>query len=133
LVRTLVLIKPEAIKRKLIGRIITRFEERGIMVVSMKMLKMNKTLAAKHYEEHKGRDYYEPLLEYMMSGPVIAMVLEANDVIGIVRKMAGSTDPAQADPGTIRGDFGLIKPCNIIHASDSNKSAKREIELFFPK
>lgn len=125
------MLKPDAIQRRLVGKIISRFEERGLKIVAMKMLKIDKNLAEKHYAEHFGREFYESLLEYVTSGPVVAMVIEGQDVVEIVRTMMGRTDPKKSSPGTIRGDFALDISRNVVHGSDSKESAKREISIFF--
>ncbi|MCQ6253937.1 nucleoside-diphosphate kinase [Methanocaldococcus sp.] len=129
--RTFVAIKPDAVKRKLIGKIIERFENKGFEIVAMKMIKLNKELAEKYYEEHKGKEFYERLINFMTSGRIVVMVIEGENAISVVRKMIGKTNPSEAEPGTIRGDFALSTPDNVIHASDSKKSAEREIKLFF--
>ncbi len=129
--RTLVLLKPETLQRGIVGEVISRFERRGLKIVALKMLWMDRDLAERHYAAHKGKDFYEPLIEYITSSPLIAMVLEGDEAIEVVRNMAGSTDCREAEPGTIRGDFGLSTQKNIVHASDSSESAEREIALFF--
>ncbi|WP_423793094.1 nucleoside-diphosphate kinase [Methanocaldococcus indicus] len=129
--RTFVVLKPDAVRRKLIGKIIERFENKGLEIVEMKMLKIDRELAEKYYGEHKGKDFYENLINFITSGRVVAMVVEGENAISVVRKMIGKTNPAEAEPGTIRGDFGLKLPENVIHASDSKESAEREIKLFF--
>ncbi|HIQ32893.1 MAG TPA: nucleoside-diphosphate kinase [Methanothermococcus okinawensis] len=129
--RTFVMLKPDAVKRKLIGRIIQRFEDKGLEIVEMKMLKMSRELAEKLYEEHRGKDFFEKLINFITSGRVVAMVIEGEEAISVVRKMVGKTNPLEADMGTIRGDFGYSTPDNLVHASDSRESARREIELFF--
>ncbi len=129
--QTLVLIKPDGVERKLIGRIIKRFEDRNFNIIKLKMLKIDKKLAEKHYEEHNGKEYFERIVNCMVSGPIVAMIIEGEGVIKAVRKMIGATNPLDAEPGTIRGDYGYTTPGNLIHASDSEESAKREISLFF--
>ena len=129
--QTLIIFKPDAVQRGLVGEILARFEKRGIKVAGLKMIRMDKELAEKHYAEHKGKGFFPGLIGYITSSPVIVGVLQADNVIGIVRKMTGATNPVDADPGTIRDDYALHTSLNIIHASDSLKSAKREIELFF--
>jgi nucleoside-diphosphate kinase len=131
--RTFVMLKPDAVKRKLIGRIIQRFEDKGLEIVEMKMLTLSKEMAEEFYKMHKGREFYERLIKFMTSGRIVAMVVEGENAISIVRKMIGKTNPVEAEPGTIRGDFALSTPNNIIHASDSKESAEREIKLFFGK
>ena len=125
------MLKPDAVKRKLIGRIIQRFEDKGLEIVEMKMLTLSKEMAEEFYKMHKGREFYERLIKFMTSGRIVAMVVEGENAISIVRKMIGKTNPVEAEPGTIRGDFALSTPNNIIHASDSKESAEREIKLFF--
>ncbi|HDP97373.1 MAG TPA: nucleoside-diphosphate kinase [Euryarchaeota archaeon] len=129
--RTFVMIKPDGVKRGLAGEIVSRFESRGIKICAMKMMRIQKELAERHYAEHKGKSFFDPLLGYITSGPVICMVLEGDNVISIARTMMGRTNPQDADPGTIRGDLAMQTGRNIIHGSDSSESAKREIELFF--
>ena len=129
--RTFVMLKPGAIQRSLIGAIISRFEKHGLKIISMKMMQVTKELAEKHYAEHKGKPFYNELVGYITSGPVVAIVLEGPNAISMVRNMMGKTDPLESAPGTIRGDYGLFTGKNIVHGSDSSKSAKREIGLFF--
>ncbi len=130
--RTLVLIKPDGVERGLIGEIVSRFERKGLKVTAMKMLKMSRRLAEEHYAEHIGKPFYEKLVNFMTSGPIVAMVLEGREAVSVVRKLAGATDPAEALPGTIRGDFSVLEPANTVHASDSTESAEKEIKRFFP-
>ena len=129
--RTFVILKPGCIQRGLIGRIISRFENRGLKIIAMKMIHVSTELAEKHYAEHKGKPFYEELVRYITSGPAVAMVLEGPHSISVVRNMMGKTDPLESAPGTIRGDYGLFTGKNIVHGSDSATSAKREIDLFF--
>lgn len=133
--QTLVLIKPDGVKRNLIGEIIRRCEAKGYSVAALKMLHPSRELLAKHYEEHQGKPFYEPLLEFMSSGPVVAIRLEGNRVIEGFRSLAGVTDPTIASPGTIRGDlsrdWGTKVVQNLVHGSDSVESAAREISLWF--
>jgi nucleoside-diphosphate kinase len=129
--RTFVMIKPDGVRRGLIGEIISRFERRGMKIVAMKMVKMDRALAERLYEEHKGKSFFEELISYVTSGPVVAMVIEADEAVSVVRKMIGATDPKEALPGTIRGDYALSKAENVIHASDSPEKASREISIFF--
>ena len=131
--RTLMLIKPDAVRRGLIGKIITRFEDRGIKIVEMRMLLMTSEMAKEHYAEHADKDFYGDVVAFMMSGPILAIVFEAEDIVRIVRDMAGATDSSKAEHGTIRGDFGLSCRQNVVHASDSVQSAEREIKIFFPE
>jgi nucleoside-diphosphate kinase len=129
--RTFAMIKPGVLQRRIFGEVITRLEQKGFNIIAMKMLYITKELAETHYGEHKGKPFYEPLLEYMTSGTSVAMVLERENAIATLRQIAGATNPDEATPGTIRGDYAVITRRNIIHASDSPESAKREIELFF--
>ncbi len=129
--RTFALLKPDAIQRGLAGRILSRFEERGLKVVGLKLMRVPRPLAESYYAEHKGKPFYEPLMAYITSGPVIAMALEGDGAVALVRKMMGKTNSAEAEPGTIRGDYALTIGRNVIHGSDSLESAKREIGFFF--
>jgi nucleoside-diphosphate kinase len=129
--RTLVILKPNAVQRGFIGEVISRFEKRGLAVVALKMMAIGRELAERHYEEHRGKPFYEGLLAFITSAPSVVMVLEGLNAVDVVRRMCGSTDPRQADPGTIRGDLGLQTERNVIHASDSPQSAERETRLFF--
>jgi len=129
--RTFVMIKPDGVQRSLIGKVIARFEEKGLKVIGLKMIHVSKDLAARHYAEHVGKKFYEELVRYITSGPVVTMVLTGRNAVGVVRTIVGSTNPTEAAPGTLRGDFGMEIGRNIIHASDSNESAVREISLFF--
>jgi nucleoside-diphosphate kinase len=131
--RTLVLIKPDAVRRKLIGEIISRIERRNFNIVAMKMLTPSRELAENHYKVHKGKDFFEPTVEFLCSGPLVAMVVEGENSIQIMRKMIGSTDPCDSAPGTIRGDFTISTRENLIHGSDSRQSADYEISLWFPE
>ncbi len=127
------MIKPDGVKRGLIGEIISRFEKRGLKIVSLKMVKMSRDIAEKLYDEHKGKSFFEELVNYVTSGPVVCMVIEGDDVVQVIRRMIGNTDPKEAPPGTIRGDYALSKSENVIHASDSIEKAQREMSLFFDK
>lgn len=129
--RTFVMIKPDGVQRRLMGKIIERLESSGLKIVAMKFIKASKELAEKHYEIHKNKPFYEGLIKYITSGPVLAMIIEGEDVISIVRKMVGETDPKKALPGTIRGDFAQHIGRNIIHASDGKETAEKEINLWF--
>ena len=129
--RTYVMVKPDGVQRNLVGEIIARFEKRGIKIAALKMLRISRELAEKHYGEHKGKPFFEPLVDFITSGPVVAMVLEGKDVVGTVRDMMGATNPLKAVPGTIRGTFGMDVGRNVVHGSDSPESAAREIGLFF--
>jgi nucleoside-diphosphate kinase len=125
------MLKPGSIQRSIVGRIIARFEDRGLKIIALKMLHVSQELAEKHYGEHKGKPFYNDLVSYIISGPVVAMVLEGPHAISVVRTMMGKTDPLKSDPGTVRGDFGLFTGKNIVHGSDSAPSAEREIANFF--
>jgi nucleoside-diphosphate kinase len=133
--RTLVLVKPDGVRRALVGEVISRIERKGYAVTALKMVTPTRELLAKHYVEHEGKPFYEPLLEFMLSGPVVALVAEGNRVIEGFRKLAGTTDPTVAEPGTIRGDLardqGTKVVQNIVHGSDSIESANREIGIWF--
>ncbi|MEV0776910.1 nucleoside-diphosphate kinase [Streptomyces sp. NPDC050433] len=132
--RTLVLLKPDAVRRALVGEIIGRIERKaGWSITALELRTLDESTLEQHYGEHKGRPFYEPLIEFMASGPVVAMVVEGERVIEGVRTLAGPTDPIAAAPGSIRGDFGTIVRENLIHASDSEESAIRELKLFFPE
>ena len=129
--RTLIILKPDAVQRGLMGKIVTRFEEKGLQVVGLKMVMISEELAAKHYAPHKGKPFYEGLVRFMTSSPVIVMALQGKGVIDISRKMMGATFGFKAEPGTIRGDFGVSSSFNLIHGSDSADSAKNELALWF--
>lgn len=129
--KTLVLIKPDAVQRNLIGKIILRFEEKGYKIIALKFLWMDKTKAEELYLPHKGKNFYEPLIKYMTGGPILAMVLEGYKVIETVRLMMGETNPLNAAPGSIREVFAQNIERNVIHGSDSIQSAQREIPVFF--
>jgi nucleoside-diphosphate kinase len=129
--RTLVLVKPDGVQRGLIGKIIDRFETRGLKLAGLKLIQMSDELAAQHYAVHVGKPFYESLVSYIVSGPVAAMAWEGNDVISIVRATMGITNPAAAPPGTIRGDFAVEIGRNLVHGSDSPENAEYELNLFF--
>ncbi len=129
--RTLVLIKPDGVRRRLIGEIISRFEKKGLKIKALKMLWLTREKAEEFYSVHKGKPFFESLIEFMTSGPIIAMVLEGDKAISVVRLMIGPTDGREAPPGTIRGDYALSKSENVVHASDSPESAEREIRVIF--
>jgi nucleoside-diphosphate kinase len=129
--RTLVLIKPDAVNRQLCGKIISRFEEKGLKLVAIKMLHMDETLGRKHYAAHVEKAFFPELLQYMTSSPIIAAVLEGEGAVEKVRKIMGATNPAKAEPGTIRRDFALDMTRNSVHGSDSPETAASEIKLFF--
>ena len=130
--QTLVLCKPDAVERSLVGEIISRFEKKGLKIVALRMLVIGPDLAEKHYAEHVGKPFYDDLVDFIGRSPAVAMVIEGpEDTWEIVRKMMGATNAAQAEPGTIRGDFSALFTENLVHGSDSAESAKREIEIFF--
>lgn len=129
--RTLVIVKPDGVQRALTGKILTRFEERGLKVIALKLVQVDRALAEKHYAVHQGKFFYEGLVNYITASPVVVMVLEGHETIGVVRKMVGSTRPWESDPGTIRGDFALMGLRNLIHASDAPETAESEIALWF--
>jgi len=129
--RTLIIIKPDAVQRGLIGDIIHRFERRGLRIAAMKLMHIDEDLAGRHYAIHKGKPFYEPLIKYITSSPVVVMVLEGNQAIDIARRTMGATNPAEAVPGTIRADFGLEIGRNLIHGSDGPDTAAVEVPLFF--
>ncbi len=131
--RTFAMIKPDGVQRGLIGEIISRLEKRGIQIAALKMIIISPELARAHYAEHQEKPFFTGLVEFITSGPVVAMILEGEGVIGVLRTMMGVTDPRQAAPGTIRGDLAMSVRHNLIHGSDSTASAGREIALFFPE
>lgn len=128
---TLVIIKPDAVQRGLIGEIITRFERRGLRIAALKLMQIDEALARRHYAVHEGKPFYEPLIRYITSSPVVMMVLEGNNAIEIVRRTMGATNPAEATPGTIRADLGLEIGRNLVHGSDGAETAAFEVPLFF--
>ena len=129
--RSFVMLKPDAVKRRLTGEVLGRFEKRGLKIMAAKMMLIDTTLAQKHYGEHSEKPFFKDLVEYITSGPVLATVIEGEECIALIRKMVGATNPQEADLGTIRGDYAIDTGRNIIHASDSPDSASREISLFF--
>jgi nucleoside-diphosphate kinase len=128
---TLIILKPDALQRRLAGRILTRFEEKGLQIVAMKLVKLKRELVEEHYAPHRGKPFYAGLVRYMTSHPVVPMVLRGRRAVDVCRKLLGKTFGYDAEPGTIRGDFGISKSMNLVHASDSLESAAREIGLFF--
>ena len=131
--RTLVLIKPDAVERHLIGEIISRIERKGLTIAALELRHVGEDLASQHYAEHEGKPFFGSLLDFITSGPVVAAIVEGPRAIAAFRQVAGGTDPVEkATPGTIRGDFGLETQFNLVHGSDSTDSAKREIALWFP-
>ncbi|MCB8917842.1 MAG: nucleoside-diphosphate kinase [Ardenticatenaceae bacterium] len=129
--RTLILVKPDGVQRSLIGQIISRFEQRGLKLVGMKFLQMSQALAEQHYAVHAARPFYQSLVSYITSGPVVAMVWEGKDAIAAARSTMGATNPVAAAPGTIRGDLGMEIGRNLVHGSDSPENAEKEVNLFF--
>lgn len=129
--RTLVLVKPDGVQRGLVGEIIRRLESRGLKIIAMKMIRMSSNLAAQHYAEHRGKTFYDGLIDFITSGPIVAMICEGREAVAMVRSLMGTTDPLNAASGTIRGDLALDLLMNLIHGSDSPARAAEEIELFF--
>ena len=129
--RTYLMVKPDGVQRGLCGDIVSRFEKKGLKIVGMKFMVIPKEIAENHYGEHKGKGFYNSLISYIISGPVLAMVLEGDNAVAVCRNMMGKTNPQESAPGTIRGDFGMVTGMNLIHGSDSPESAKREISIFF--
>jgi nucleoside-diphosphate kinase len=129
--RTLVLVKPDGVQRLLVGRIVSRFEERGLKIVGLRLVRVDRSLAERHYAVHAGKPFFEGLLAFITSGPLVAMVLEGPQAIAVVRSMVGATRPAEAAPGTIRGDLALETAQNLIHASDGPETATAEVALWF--
>jgi len=129
--RTFVFLKPEAVARGLIGEILTRIERKGLYIAAMKLMQMSREQAEKLYEMHRGKKFYEELIKHVTSSPVLAVVVEGPNAIKVLRKLAGATDPTEAEAGTIRGDYALQVTPNVIHAADSQENASREIPIFF--
>jgi nucleoside-diphosphate kinase len=129
--RTLIILKPDAVQRRLVGEIIQRFERRGLRIIATKMIKIDTNLAERHYAEHKGKPFYDPLIRYITAAPSVVMILEGVQAVAVVRRMLGATNPADAQPGTIRADYAMQMPFNLVHGSDAPETAKREIDLFF--
>ena len=129
--KTLVLLKPDAVKRKLSGEIFSRFEKKGLKIIGLKLMRLTKSQAEKHYSVHKGKPFFNGLVEYITSGPIVAAVLEGENSISITRTLSGATDGSKAAPGTIRGDYSMGIAKNIIHASDSKESFEHEFPIFF--
>jgi len=125
------MMKPDAVQRCMVGEVLSRFERKGLKICAMKMMIVDRALAEKHYREHVGKQFYEPLLRYITSSPVVTMVIEGENAIALTRKLVGATDVEEALPGTVRGDLVIHTSSNIVHASDGKKSAIREIGLFF--
>jgi nucleoside-diphosphate kinase len=131
--RTLILVKPDAFERRLTGEVIARFENKGLTIAALKHMTVERELAERHYEEHKDKPFFGELVEFITGGPLVAMVLEGYEAVSAARQLIGATNPLEAAPGSIRGDFGLEVQTNLVHGSDSDESAKREVELFFPE
>jgi nucleoside-diphosphate kinase len=130
--RTLILVKPDAFARNLSGEIIARFERKGLRLVALRLMTMERGLAERHYAEHEGKPFYEELVSFITSGPLVAMVLEGEQAVLAARQVIGQTNPLEASPGSIRGDFAIEVGQNMVHGSDSVQSAAREVSLFFP-
>jgi nucleoside-diphosphate kinase len=130
--RTLILIKPDAFARNLSGEIVARFERKGLSIVALQHMRMDRELAERHYAEHAGKPFFGELVDFITSGPLVAMVLEGQDAVSAARQAIGATNPLEAAPGSIRGDFAIEVGQNMVHGSDSPESAQREIALFFP-
>ncbi len=128
---TLVLIKPDGVQRRLVGRILGRFEEKGLQVVGLRLARLERPMLEKHYAAHKGKPFYEGLVTYMASSPVVALALRGKNAVAVVRKMMGATFGSKAEPGTIRGDFAISDGFNLVHGSDSPEAAAKEIGIFF--
>ena len=131
--RTLILVKPDAFARRLTGEVIARFERKGLTIVAMKHMTVDRDLAERHYAEHREKPFFGDLVEFITGGPLVAMVLEGFEAVTAARQVIGATNPLEAAPGSIRGDLGLEVQTNLVHRSDSGESATREIELFFPE
>ena len=131
--RTLVLVKPDGVRRGLIGEVVSRIERKGMRIAAMELRTLDRDTAEVHYAEHAAKPFFAPLVEFITSGPLVAIVAEGPRAIEAVRALAGATDPVQASPGTIRGDYALEVQNNIVHGSDSPDSAEREIKIFFPE
>jgi nucleoside-diphosphate kinase len=129
--KTYIMVKPDGVQRNLVGEIVSRFEKKGFRLVGMKLMQISPELASRHYGEHEGKPFFGELIGFITSGPVVAMVWEGLNAVSVARTMMGKTNPAEAAPGTIRGDFALFMGNNVVHGSDSPESADREINLFF--
>ena len=130
--RTLILVKPDAFSAGLTGEIISRFERKGLRIVAMRLMTMDTEMAREHYGEHEGKPFFDELVEFITSGPLVAMVLEGDQAVVAARQVIGATDPLEASPGSIRGDLAIEVGTNLVHGSDSPETARRECELFFP-
>lgn len=131
--QTLVLVKPDGVKKKLCGEILAHYERKGLDIKALKLMQVPEELAAQHYAEHKDKPFFRELIDFITSGPVLAMVLSGENAVAAVRKLNGATNPLEAAPGTIRGDYGLLINENVVHASDAPETAQREIALWFPE
>ena len=131
--KTLIILKPDCVQRRLIGRVIQRLEDKGLTLSGMKLMQITKELAGRHYAPHEGKPFYPGLIEYITSGPVVVLALAGPNAIAVSRKLMGKTFGYEAEPGTIRGDFGMSKTYNLVHGSDSPESAETEISLYFTK
>jgi nucleoside-diphosphate kinase len=131
--RTLILVKPDAFMRGLTGEILARFERKGLIITAMKHMTVGRDLAERHYAEHEGKPFFGDLVEFITGGPLVALVLEGHEAVTAARQVIGATNPLEAAPGSIRGDFGLEVQTNLVHGSDSPESATREVGLFFPE
>jgi nucleoside-diphosphate kinase len=131
--RTFVILKPDAVQRGLVGDLLARFERKGLRLVALTFLKVDAALAARHYQEHQGKPFFPNLIGFITSSPVVALALEGDEAIAVVRNLVGPTDGRKAPPGTIRGDYGLSNSNNLVHASDGPESAARELALWFPE
>jgi nucleoside-diphosphate kinase len=131
--RTLILVKPDAFERRLTGEVIARFESKGLTIAAMKHMTVERDLAERHYEEHKDKPFFGELVEFITGGPLVAIVFEGHEAVPAARQLIGATNPLEAAPGSIRGDFGLEVQTNLVHGSDSDESAARELGLFFPE
>lgn len=129
--KSLVLVKPDALQRGLVGELIGRIEDKGLKIAALKLMEVDEELAKEHYREHLDKDFFSDLFEFITCGPLVAMVVEDERAVSVIRNMMGATDPFEAEPGTIRGDYGLDLTKNLVHGSDSEESARREIDLFF--
>jgi nucleoside-diphosphate kinase len=131
--RTLILVKPDAFERRLTGEVISRFERKGLTLAAMKLMQVDRELAERHYDEHQSKSFFGELVEFITRGPLVAMVLEGESAVEAARQVIGATNPIEAAPGSIRGDFAIEITFNLVHGSDSPDSAAREIEIFFPE
>jgi len=129
--KTLILLKPDCVQRRLVGSVVQRFEQKGLRLTALKLVQADRTLAEKHYAVHAGKPFYESLLQFLTSGPTVALVLEGREAVAVARSMIGLTDGAKAPPGTIRGDFAISVQNNLIHGSDSTENAALEIAIWF--